>query len=132
MPNSRDKLVGKKIVVVGGSSGIGHGAAMAMLEHGANVVIISSSQDKVDAVIKKVGSSNLTGKVGNVREEDQFIELLKSLAPIDHLIFSGVDKIIRGGIADANFEECKHLFGVKFWGSAVCGKGKTKAYRVEQ
>jgi hypothetical protein len=95
-----------------------------MLEYGAHVTIISSSEAKVNAVINKVGNPNLEGTVGNVREEENFIELLKSLAPIDHLIFSGVDKIIRGPIAEANFEECRHLFGVKFWGSAVCGKGK--------
>lgn len=35
---------------------------------------------------------------------------------------SGVDKIIRGAIAEANLDEAKHYFGVKFWGSAMTGK----------
>lgn len=35
-------------------------------------------------------------------------------------------QIIRGSIAEANFDECKHLFGVKFWGSAICGKAAAK------
>ncbi|KAK3111981.1 hypothetical protein LTR53_012211 [Teratosphaeriaceae sp. CCFEE 6253] len=158
MVNSRDKLMGKKIVVVGGTSGIGHGAALAFLEHGAHVTIISSSEQRVNSVVKAVDNPNLEGKVGNVREEDSFIELLRSLAPMDHLVFSGVDKtflltavalallayrliqhrdqqklipttrhqIIRGAIAEFNFDECKHLFGVKFWGSAICGKAAAK------
>ncbi|KAK3117802.1 hypothetical protein LTR53_000490 [Teratosphaeriaceae sp. CCFEE 6253] len=146
MVNSRDKLVGKKIVVVGGTSGIGHGAALAFLEHGAHVTIISSSEQRVNSVVKAVDNPNLEGKVGNVREEDSFIELLRSLAPMDHLVFSGVDKvrplsltflmeqcrafvqqrIIRGAIAESNFDECKHLFGVKFWGAAICGKAAAK------
>lgn len=62
--------------------------------------------------------------VGNVRDEQSYTEVLKSLAPCDHLIYSGVDKIIRGPIADADMEESKYLFGVKFWGSAITGKGR--------
>ncbi|KAK0276717.1 hypothetical protein LTR54_000382 [Friedmanniomyces endolithicus] len=118
-----DKLKGKKIVVVGGTSGIGHGAALALLEHGAHVTIVSSSEQRVKSVVEGIGNPNLHGKVGNVREEESFIELLRSLAPIDHLVFSGVDK---GEIAEANFDECKHLFGVKFWGAAICGKAAAK------
>lgn len=72
--------------------GIGHGAALALLEHGARVTIISSSEQRVKSVVEAVNNSEFDGKVGNVREEDSFIELLRSLAPIDHLVFSGVDK----------------------------------------
>jgi len=72
--------------------GIGHGAALALLEHGARVTIISSSEQRLRSVVEAVNNSNLEGEVGNVREEEKFIQLLRSLAPIDHLIFSGVDK----------------------------------------
>jgi hypothetical protein len=58
-----------------------------------------------------------------VRDEEAFTKLLISLAPLDHIIFSGVDVIIRGPLAEANLDEAKHLFGVKFWGSVVVGKG---------
>ena len=50
------------------------------------------------------------------------MEVLKSLAPIDHIIFSGVDKIIRGKLEDLELDDAKHLFGVKFWGAVVVGK----------
>ena len=93
-----------------------------MLEAGAHVTIISSSQDRVNEVLKKVNNPNLEGKVGNVRDEAAYTEVIRSLAPVDHLIYSGVDKIIRGAIAEADLEECKYYFGVKFWGSALTGK----------
>jgi NADP-dependent 3-hydroxy acid dehydrogenase YdfG len=103
---------------------IGNGAALALLEHGAHVIIISSSQDNIDAAVKKANNPNLTGKVGNVRDEASYTEVLRSLAPVDHLVYSGVDKIIRGAIADADFEDAKYYFGVKFWGSAMTGKSE--------
>ncbi|KAK3326040.1 oxidoreductase [Apodospora peruviana] len=128
MAKFADKLAGKKIAVIGGSSGIGFGAAQILLEAGATITIISSSQDRVDDAVKRLGgaSPTLDGKVGNVRDEEAFTNLLVSLAPLDHVVFSSVDKIIRGALADANLDEAKHLFGVKFWGSVVTGKALVK------
>ncbi|KAK3328157.1 oxidoreductase [Cercophora scortea] len=123
-----EKLAGKKIAVIGGSSGIGFGAAEILLEAGASVTIISSSQDKIDDAVRRLGgpSENLQGLVGNVRDEAAFTQLLVSLAPLDHVVFSSVDKIIRGPLAEADLDDAKNLFGVKFWGSVVVGKALAK------
>ncbi|KAK3359564.1 oxidoreductase [Lasiosphaeria hispida] len=125
MSRFAEKLAGKKIAVIGGSSGIGFGAAEILVESGAQVIIISSSQDRVDDAVKRLGG-RVEGLVGNVRDEAAFTQLLISIAPLDHLVFSSVDKIIRGALADADLDEAKHLFGVKFWGSVVVGKALAK------
>ncbi|KAK0635996.1 oxidoreductase [Bombardia bombarda] len=123
-----EKLVGKNIVVIGGSSGIGFGAAEILRDAGALVTIISSSQAKVDGAVERLGGpgASVQGLVGDVRDEAAFTALLVSLAPVDHIVFSGVDKIIRGSLADADLNDAKHLFGVKFWGSVVVGKALAK------
>jgi len=126
MARYSEKLNGKKIAIVGGTSGIGFGAAQILLDAGAHVTIISSSSDRVQEAVRRLQSPNVDGKVGNVRDEDGFTKLLISLAPLDHVVFSGVDKIIRGGLAEADLDEAKHLFGVKFWGSIVVGKALAK------
>lgn len=51
------------------------------------------------------------------------MEVLRSLAPVDHVVFSGVDRIIRGKLEDLNLDDAKYLFGVKFWGAVIVGKG---------
>jgi hypothetical protein len=61
--------------------------------------------------------------VADVRDEAGFVEVLKRLAPVDHIVFSGVDRIIRGRLEEMDLEEAKWLFGVKFWGAVVVGKG---------
>jgi len=126
MVKSADKLIGKKIIVVGGTSGIGFGAAQAFLDAGAIVTVISSNPDNVNDAIKRLNSPHASGKVGNVREEEAFVDLLKSLAPVDHIVFSGVDKIIRGKLEELDLNDAKHLFGVKFWGSLLIGKAAAK------
>ncbi|CAI4213893.1 unnamed protein product [Parascedosporium putredinis] len=105
---------------------IGFGAAQAFLDAGASVVVISSSEDRVAEAVRRLDHPKVEGKAGDVRNEEAFTALLQSLAPLDHIVFSGVDKIIRGALADANLDDAKHLFGVKFWGSIVIGKALAK------
>ncbi|KAL2061560.1 hypothetical protein VTL71DRAFT_6937 [Oculimacula yallundae] len=126
MVKSADKLLNKKVVVVGGTSGIGFGAARAFLDAGAIVTVISSDQDRVNDAVKRLDSPQVSGLVGNVREEEAFVEVLKSLAPVDHIVFSAVDIIIRGNLEDLNIDEAKNLCGVKFWGSVIIGKAVKK------
>lgn len=78
--------------------------------------------------VKRLNSPNASGAVGNVRDEEFFIETLKTLAPVDHIVFSGVDKIIRGKLEDLDLNEAKHLFGVKFWGAVIVGKGSVNFF----
>jgi hypothetical protein len=88
------------------------------------VTIISSSQAKVDAAVGKLNNSKVNGAVGDVRNEEAFVEILRSFAPLDHVVFSGVDMIIRGKLEELDLGEASHLFGVKFWGAVIIGKGE--------
>ncbi|RMD40854.1 hypothetical protein DV735_g4285, partial [Chaetothyriales sp. CBS 134920] len=58
----------------------------------------------------------------DVRDEAHYTQTLLSLAPVDHIVFSAVDTIIRGKLADQDLDAAKHLFGVKFWGAVLTGK----------
>jgi NADP-dependent 3-hydroxy acid dehydrogenase YdfG len=139
MGNYKDKIEGQSIIVVGGSTGyvlpfsrhshsseqqasIGYGAAAALLDVGAKVTVISSNQTKLNAALKQLKSPNVKGIVTDVRDEAAFTRTLQDLAPVDHVVFSAVDNIIRGKLVDANLDDAKHLFGVKFWGAVTVGK----------
>ncbi len=90
------------------------------------MTVISSSVDRVKEAVKRLNSPNVDGVPGNVRNEAAFVEVLQKLAPVDHVVFSGVDKIIRGKLEDMELDDAKHLFGVKFWGAVVVGKGRSR------
>jgi NAD(P)-dependent dehydrogenase (short-subunit alcohol dehydrogenase family) len=109
---------------------IGYGAASAFIDAGAHVTVISSNEERVKDAVKRLDSPNASGVAGNVRDEESFIETLKSLAPVDHIVFSGVDKIIRGKLEDLDLNDAKHLFGVKFWGAVILGKGPTEIFKI--
>lgn len=79
------------------------------------MTVICSNQDNVNNAIKRLNSPHASGKVGDVRDEQAFFEVLRSIAPVDHIIFSSIDQIIRGKLEDLDLDNAKHVFGVKFW-----------------
>jgi NAD(P)-dependent dehydrogenase (short-subunit alcohol dehydrogenase family) len=80
----------------------------------------------VNDAVRRLNSPNVSGVTADVRDEAAFVQVLQSLAPVDHIVFSGVDKIIRGKLEDLDLNDAKHLFGVKFWGAVVIGKAVLK------
>ncbi|KAF9870946.1 short chain dehydrogenase reductase family [Colletotrichum karsti] len=56
-PKYINKLEGKSVLVVGGTSGIGFAVAEASVEFGALVVVASRSQDKVNKTIERLKAS---------------------------------------------------------------------------
>jgi NAD(P)-dependent dehydrogenase (short-subunit alcohol dehydrogenase family) len=109
---------------------IGYGAALALVDVGAKVTIISSSRERVDAATDRLRDSvpdgKVAGVVADVHDEAAYVQVLQSLAPVDHIVYSAVDNIIRGNLEDLDLGVAKHLFEVKFWGAVITGKAALK------
>ena len=75
--------------------------------------------------LRRFDNANANGLVVDVHNEDAVVTALQSLAPIDHVVFSAVDNIIRGKLEDLDLDDAKQLFGVKFWGAVIVGKGNS-------
>ncbi|MCX7298183.1 MAG: SDR family NAD(P)-dependent oxidoreductase, partial [Hyphomicrobiales bacterium] len=58
-------LAGKKVVVVGGSSGIGLATAAMAKAQGAEVIIASRSAEKLKAAAAKIGVTAIAADVTN-------------------------------------------------------------------
>ena len=101
-------LQGKKIVVIGGSSGIGYGVAKAsLLSYASHVVIASSSQGRVTAAIKRLLADpelqrqgdikdRLTGDTVDLKDTHAIQSFCERAGEIDHLVITSgsVSKMI--------------------------------------
>lgn len=66
-------FAGKRVVVVGGTSGINRGIALAFASHGAHVAVASRSIEKVEdtvAALKAAGAGQAIGAAFDVRNAD--------------------------------------------------------------
>jgi NAD(P)-dependent dehydrogenase (short-subunit alcohol dehydrogenase family) len=77
-------LTGKKVVILGGSSGIGLATAKAVTQEGANVVIVSSNQTRIDKALKELPAGSM-GFAVDLTDEQQVQSLFKQLGNFDHL-----------------------------------------------
>jgi NAD(P)-dependent dehydrogenase (short-subunit alcohol dehydrogenase family) len=84
------RLEGKRAIVVGGSSGIGLGCAVALAEAGAHVVIMARRSDQIDQVVKAMQEKGLSaeGIVGDVTDVDVTAALFARLRPLDVFVNS--------------------------------------------
>ena len=104
-PKYINKLQGKRVVVIGGSSGIGFAAAEASVEYGAIVAVASSKQRKVDNAVARIQKSypeagdRIRGKTIDLRAEnleEQIVALFDFATDggkhkLDHVIFTAGD-----------------------------------------
>jgi NAD(P)-dependent dehydrogenase (short-subunit alcohol dehydrogenase family) len=77
----------QRVVVVGGSSGIGLGVAEALLQEGATVTIVGRTEEKLRAARERLGiGDRLKAIAADVTDEDQVRSLFEKSGTFDHLV----------------------------------------------
>jgi NAD(P)-dependent dehydrogenase (short-subunit alcohol dehydrogenase family) len=96
-------LTGKTAIVTGGTRGIGHAIAKALVKAGANVAITARTESKIDSVISRLnvaGPGTATGYLCDVRDYKQVKSVFAEVGGVDILInnagigiFSSVERM---------------------------------------
>lgn len=109
-------LSGKTVVIVGGSSGMGLGAAQVAAMSGAHVVITSSTASKLEAALATLHPTEGTVKaeVIDVLSETSARECFARIASLDHL-FITASPGSTGKFLDQSVEAAKSYMEGKYW-----------------
>ena len=70
-------LANKKIVVIGGTTGLGLSAALAFVREGANVIVVGRKKESAEEAGKKLGHSGLA-LTGDAAEEDTALNAIET------------------------------------------------------
>jgi NAD(P)-dependent dehydrogenase (short-subunit alcohol dehydrogenase family) len=89
-------FAGKKVLITGGASGIGHGIALAMQQAGAEVIVTARTKDSVDACERITAFGELDVRQLDVTNDLSIEECLADLKGLDILV-NNAGKIVRGG-----------------------------------
>jgi len=114
-------LKDKKVLILGGSSGIGLATARAAADEGAAVVVTSSRKEKVVAAIASIGG-RATGEVADLADEAQTRALLERVGSIDHLVFTAGESLMLGPIATADLGAARRAFELRVFGAMAAVK----------
>ncbi|TIP03935.1 MAG: SDR family oxidoreductase [Mesorhizobium sp.] len=115
-------LTGKKIVVVGGSSGIGFGVAAAALEHGAEVVIVGRSEDKLKAADDRLGAGRVTRIAADMANEADVARLFDAVGAFDHLVATAGTPPPNDPIGETDMDFVRGFVDGKLIGSVMLAK----------
>ena len=106
-------LTGKKVVVVGGSSGIGLATAELARREGADVIIASRNVDRLDAVANRL---NAIAIPADVTSDDSIIDLFRRCGPVDHVVVTAA-QLRSGPFKTVSMEDVRATMESKFWGA---------------
>ncbi|AHK15563.1 SDR family NAD(P)-dependent oxidoreductase [Thalassolituus oleivorans] len=109
-------LKDKKVVIVGGSSGIGLSLAEFLLSQGSEVVIASRSLEKLNTATAKLSGVVTTLQV-DASSESSVRELFSQVGDFDHLIVTIKPKHLAGSFQNCSILDARSAFDTKFWGS---------------
>ncbi len=111
-------LAGKKVVVVGGSSGIGLATAEMAKSLGADVVIASRNAERVKAAADNIG---VTGVTTDVTDDNSVIDLFRAVGPADHVVVSAA-QLRTGPFKTVAMEDVRATLEGKLWGAWRCAR----------
>src|ERR1700704_4635760 len=103
-------LAGKKVVVVGGSSGIGLATAELAKREGADVIIASRNAQRLDAVAARL---NVIAIPADVTNDDDIVSLFRRCGPVDHVVVTAA-QLKNGPVKTVAMEEGRSPLGGKF------------------
>ncbi|MED4287020.1 SDR family oxidoreductase [Priestia megaterium] len=113
-------LKGKKIVIIGGSSGIGFETAKQVIAQGAEVIIASRSKNKLQNAKEQLGA-RATAFTLDTTQEQQVQSFFEKVGQFDHLVVSAAETS-SGSFLDTNTTQARQLFENKFWGQYYAAK----------
>ena len=112
------QLDGQKIVIIGGSAGIGYATAEMALGEGAEVVIAARDRvmlEKAAAQLSDIVCRPVTWRSLDIADRTAVAAFLADCAPIDHLLLPG-STIYREIFEELDEAKSRAFFDSKFWG----------------
>src|SRR5208282_6220777 len=108
------ELFEKRIVVLGGSSGIGLAVAQQAVAQGANAVIASSGADRVKQAVATL-DGKAEGHTLDLSNERDIQDFFQKIGDFDHLVFTAGDTLQLNELAATDLTQARRAFELRYW-----------------
>jgi NAD(P)-dependent dehydrogenase (short-subunit alcohol dehydrogenase family) len=107
-------LSNQRIVIIGGTSGVGLATAQRVAEAGAHVVIASRQRVRIDEALATLKGS-VTGEVLDASSREETRNFVRRLGAFDHLVLTLAGHEGMGEFRTLDFEMLRRAYEAKFW-----------------
>jgi len=114
-------LNGERVVVLGGTSGLGYAVATKAARAGAAVVVASSRRERVEAAVASLGEG-AEGRVVDLADEANVRDFFAGVGPFDHLVYTAGESLLTGDVAATDVSAARAFFDVRLWGAFAAAK----------
>src|ERR1700723_38966 len=118
---SHRELSGKRIVVLGGSSGIGLAVAQEAVGQGATAIIASSNADRVKQAVATL-DDQAQGHTLDLSSERDIQDFFQGIGDFDHLVFTAGDTLQLDELVATDLTKARRAFEVRYWAALAAVK----------
>jgi NAD(P)-dependent dehydrogenase (short-subunit alcohol dehydrogenase family) len=109
-------LRGQRIVVIGGTAGIGLAVAEGAAREGAEVVVASRRRESVDAALKRL-PEGAAGHVLDATDEEAVRGFFARVGGFDHLVYTAGESLLMGSLAETDLGRARRFLDTRLWGA---------------
>jgi NAD(P)-dependent dehydrogenase (short-subunit alcohol dehydrogenase family) len=116
-------LKGQKVVIVGGTSGMGRGAARAALAAGAEVVVAGRRSERAGGPTGgDAEAARFEHAVVDITDEGSIRRLFEGIGKLDHLLVTATPPAKDGPFLQQDLAAAQAIMNGKFFGSWACAR----------
>ena len=109
-------LSGKRIIIMGGSSGLGLATAQAAAAEGANIIIVSSRQQRINEALTTL-TGNHEGYAVDLGKEENIKAFFNGIGRFDHMVYTAAENISLNEISATEIESARAFWNLRYWGA---------------
>jgi len=114
------KLRGKRVVVLGGTAGIGLAVAEKVADEGARVIVASSREARVKEALAKLPGAE--GRAIDLRDERAVRAFFDAIGAVDHLVYTAGEELLLGPFAELDLAQARAFWDLRYWGALAAVK----------
>jgi NAD(P)-dependent dehydrogenase (short-subunit alcohol dehydrogenase family) len=114
--NNTMSLNGQRVVVLGGTSGIGLATAHVAAQQRAAVTVISSNPSNVRRAVAEL-PGNASGEVADLTDPVQVETVFERVGQLDHLVFTAGEAPQLMELSSMDLDLAKHFFTLRYFGA---------------
>jgi NAD(P)-dependent dehydrogenase (short-subunit alcohol dehydrogenase family) len=114
-------LQNERVVILGGSSGIGLAVGELAASHGAKVVVASGNPERVQKAIESIGGK-AEGHAIDVSDERAVEAFFARVGHFDHLVYTAGDSLHLHDLASTDLKQARRAFELRYWSAIAAVK----------